>query len=201
MNLAAYTSGFDDLQVKTFEAATNAFIPSNAASAKSDGLEVKASCAPARRPPYRARSPTTTPSMVPIRERTAFTQTAWRRQPTASKISAVPALRVLPNGRPEADQLLGKGMRVLADASVRSPRGTYLEENLNPRSYHESFPKTDLRLGLASADERWPLAVIGRNLTSEWTASLSFGTQFVPSFQSFVVDPCWVVSIQLGLKY
>jgi len=73
VDLAAYPSEFDDLQVKAFEAATNAFITSNAASAKSHGLEVEGKLRPSPSVTYRARSPTTTPSMVPIRERAAFT--------------------------------------------------------------------------------------------------------------------------------
>ncbi|MCY1312420.1 hypothetical protein D9M70_628460 [compost metagenome] len=55
---------------------------------------------------------------------------------------------------------------------------------------------------MASPDDRWTLALIGRNLTNEWTASHSFGTPFLAaSSQTYVVDPGRVVSIQLGLRY
>lgn len=205
LNLAAYTSKFDDLQVSGFNAATNAFITSNAASAKSQGVE--------------AEGKLRINQSITLSGSLAYNDAQYDSYPTAPCIYkngvAPPANCVGDIGGtrlPRAPKWSGavtlnvnhpleNGMSLLADATVRGRSGAYLEENLNPRSYQEAFSKVDLRLGLASADDRWTLAVIGRNLTNEWTASHSFGTPFLAGSQTYVVDPGRVVSIQLGLRY
>lgn len=205
LNLAAYTSKFEDLQVSGFNAATNAFITTNAASAKSQGVEAEGA--------FRIHPSVTLSGSV------AYNDAKYDSYPTAPCVYkngvAPPANCVEDIGGvrlPRApkwsgaltlnvDHPLDNGMRLLADATVRGRSGTYLEENLNPKSYQEGFSKVDLRLGVVSADDRWTLALIGRNLTDEWTASHSFGTPFLAGSQTYVVDPGRVVSIQLGLRY
>lgn len=205
VNLAAYTSKFEDLQVSGFNAATNAFITTNAASAKSQGVEAEGT--------FRL-----TPSIT-LSGSVAYNDAKYDSYPTAPCVYkngvAPPANCVEDIGGvrlPRApkwsgamtlnvDHPLDNGMRLLADATVRGRSGTYLEENLNPKSHQEGFSKVDLRLGVVSADDRWTLALIGRNLTNEWTASHSFGTPFLAGSQTYVVDPGRVVSIQLGLRY
>ncbi|MNJ24614.1 Pesticin receptor precursor [compost metagenome] len=206
LNLAAYTSKFEDLQVSGFNAATNAFITTNAASAKSQGIEAEGTL---------RISPSVT-----LSGSVAYNDAKYDSYPTAPcvyKNGVAPAANCVEDiggvRLPRApkwsgaltlnvDHPLENGMRLLADATVRGRSGTYLEENLNPRSYQEGFSKADLRLGVASPDDRWTLALIGRNLTNEWTASHSFGTPFLAaSSQTYVVDPGRVVSIQLGLRY
>lgn len=188
MNLAAYTSKFDDLQVSGFNAATNAFITTNAASAKSQGVEVEGRWQ-------------ITPSMS-VSGSLAYNDATYDSYPTAPCVwkDGVPPVAncvediggyTLPRA-PEwsgalnvnVDHPLSNGLRVLADASVRGRSGTYLEENLSPASYQGDFAKVDLRLGLAAADDRWTLALIGRNITDEWTASHAFGTPFLAGSQT-----------------
>ena len=205
LNLAAYTSKFDDLQVSGFNAATNAFITSNAASAKSQGIEAEGvfrlhpsvtlsgsiAYNDAKYDSYPTAPCVYKNGVAPIAN--CVEDIGGTRLPRAPKWSGALTLNV--------NHPLDNGMRLLADATVRGRSGTYLEENLNPKSYQEGFSKVDLRLGLASADDRWTLALIGRNLTDEWTASHSFGTPFLAGSQTYVVDPGRVVSIQLGLRY
>lgn len=205
LNLAAYSSKFEDLQVSGFNAATNAFITTNAASAKSQGVEAEGA--------FRIHPSVTLSGSV------AYNDAKYDSYPTAPCVYkngvAPPANCVEDIGGvrlPRApkwsgaltlnvDHPLDNGMRLLADATMRGRSGTYLEENLNPKSYQEGFSKVDLRLGVVAADDRWTLALIGRNLTDEWTASHSFGTPFLAGSQTYVVDPGRVVSIQLGLRY
>ena len=205
LNLAAYSSKFEALQVSGFNAATNAFITTNAASAKSQGVEAEGA--------FRIHPSVTLSGSV------AYNDAKYDSYPTAPCVYkngvAPPANCVEDIGGvrlPRApkwsgaltlnvDHPLDNGMRLLADATMRGRSGTYLEENLNPKSYQEGFSKVDLRLGVVAADDRWTLALIGRNLTNEWTASHSFGTPFLAGSQTYVVDPGRVVSIQLGLRY
>ncbi len=205
LNIAAYTSKFEDLQVSGFNAATNAFITTNAASAKSQGVEVEGN--------WRVNS------SVSVSGSLAYNDATYDSYPTAPYIwkNGVPPAAncvediggtTLPRApkwsgafNVNIDHPLQNGLRVLADATVRGRSGTYLEENYSPASYQDSFGKVDLRLGLAAADDSWTLALIGRNLTNEWTASHAYGTPFIAGSQTYVVDPGRVVSIQLGLRY
>ena len=205
LNIAAYTSKFEDLQVSGFNAATNAFITTNAASAKSQGVEVEGN--------WRVNS------SVSVSGSLAYNDATYDSYPTAPciwKNGVPPAANcvediggaTLPRApkwsgafNVNIDHPLQNGLRVLADATVRGRSGTYLEENYSPASYQDSFGKVDLRLGLAAADDSWTLALIGRNLTNEWTASHAYGTPFIAGSQTYVVDPGRVVSIQLGLRY
>lgn len=205
LNLAVYTSKFDDLQVSGFNAATNAFITTNAASAKSQGIEVEGM--------FRINPSITLSSSL------AYNDAKYDSYPTAPCIYkngvAPPANCVQDIGGttlPRApkwsgamtlnvDHPLDNGMRLVADATVRARSSAYLEENLSPQSRQEGFSKVDLRLGVTSADDRWTLALIGRNLSNQWTASHSSITPFVANEQTYVVDPGRVVSIQLGLRY
>lgn len=205
MNIAAYTSEFDDLQVSGYNAATNAFITTNAASAKSKGVEVEGR--------WQLNS------SVSLAGSLAYNDATYDSYPTAPcvwKNGVAPVANCVEDiggySLPRApkwsgslsvnvDHPLSNGMRFLADATVRGRSDTYLEENLSPASYQDSFTKVDLRIGIASADDRWTLAVIGRNITDEWTASHSFGTPFLTGAQTYVVDPGRVISVQLGLRY
>lgn len=205
LNLAAYTSKFDDLQVSGFDPLTNAFITTNAASAKSQGVEAELNwrLSPSLRLSsslaYNDAKYDSYPSAPCVYKNgtapaaNCVEDIGGTRIPRAAKWSGAATLSL--------DHPLANGFRLVGDASVRARSGAYMEENLSPASYQEGFAKVDLRLGMAAPNDTWTLAVIGRNLTNEFTSSYSFGTPFVAGSQTYVVDPGRVVSIQLALKY
>lgn len=205
LNLAAYTSKFDDLQVSGFDPLTNAFITTNAASAKSQGIEAEMNwrLSPSLRfsgsLAYNDAKYDSYPAAPCVyRNGTApaancVEDIGGTRIPRAAKWSGAATLSL--------DHPLENDLRLVGDASMRARSGAYMEENLSSASYQEAFSKVDLRLGLASANDAWTLAVIGRNITNELTSSYSFGTPFVAGSQTYAVDPGRVVSIQLALKY
>ncbi len=205
LNLAAYTSKFDDLQVSGYDPLTNAFITTNAASAKSQGVEAElnwrlsTSLRFSGSLAYNDAKYDSYPSAPCVYKNgtapaaNCVENIGGTRIPRAAKWSGAATLSL--------DHPLQNGFHLVGDASVRARSGTYLEENLSPSSYQEAFSKVDLRLGVASPNNAWTLAVIGRNITNEMTSSYSFGTPFVAGSQTYVVDPGRVVSIQLALKY
>lgn len=76
---------------------------------------------------------------------------------------------------------------------------------LDPRSVQQGYVKIDARVSLASADRRWEVAVIGRNLTDKLTSS--FIQPLAPiienpsrSYNAFL-DPGRSVILQLRLNY
>lgn len=205
LNLAAYTSTFEDLQVSGYDPLTNAFITSNAASAKSNGVEAELS--------WRL-----TPSLR-FSGSVAYNDAKYDSYPTAPcvyKNGVAPAANCVEDiggtripraakwsgaGTLSLDHPLSNGFRIVGDATARARSGAYMEENLSPASYQDAFSKVDLRLGVTAPDDRWTLAVIGRNVTDEITSPYSFGTPFVTGSQTYVVDPGRVVSVQLALRY
>lgn len=205
MNIAAYTSKFDDLQVSGFDPITNSFITSNAATAKSDGVEIEGN--------WRINS------SLSITGSLAYNDAKYDSYPTAPCVwkNGVPPVAncvediggtQIPRASKwsgsttvSLDHPLSNGLRLVGDATFRARSEAYLEENLSPASLQESFSKIDLRVGVAAPDDSWTLALIARNLTDEYTSAYSFGTPFVAGAQTYVVDPGRVVSIQLGLKY
>ena len=205
LNIAVYSSEFEDLQVSGFDGATNAFITTNAATASSSGVEVEGK--------WRISS------SVSLSGSVAYNDATFDSYPTAPciwKNGVAPAANCVEDIAGETlprapkwsgslnlnvDHPLPNGMRFLADATWRGRSGTYLEENYSPASYQDSFHKFDLRLGVAAADDAWSLALIARNITDKWTASHSYATPFIAGSQTHVVDPGRVISVQLGLRY
>ena len=45
----------------------------------------------------------------------------------------------------------------------------YLVANISPLYVQPAFTKVDLRAGVAAADDRWEVLLIGRNITDELT--------------------------------
>ena len=75
----------------------------------------------------------------------------------------------------------------------------FTEESYNPDAAQESYQKYDLRVGLRSADERWEVAVVGKNITDELTASHGFGTPITGGFSQFIQTPR-TIAAQVRLK-
>lgn len=205
VNVAAYTSEFDDLQVSGYDPITNSFITSNAATAKSSGVEIETNWRinpslsfsgslaynDAKYDSYPTAPCVWKNGVAPVAN--CVEDIGGTTIPRAAKWSGSASLNL--------DHPLSSGLRLVGDATIRARSEAYLEENLSPASLQDSFSKIDLRLGVAAADDSWTLALIGRNLTDEYTSSYAFGTPFVAGAQTYVVDPGRVISIQLGLKY
>jgi iron complex outermembrane recepter protein len=76
----------------------------------------------------------------------------------------------------------------------------------DPVSIQDSFLKLDARLALASAHDRWELAVIGKNLTNRRTLAYSSAgglanTFLSPSARVGIIDPPREVMLQARLQF
>jgi len=205
LNIALYETKYEDLQVSVFNAATNAFITGNAASATSRGVEVEAAARltswldfsgsaayldskyddfPGASCLYPLPVPTPTP---------CYENIGGSRMPRTPEWTASAAFDV--------DYPLTDGLRLIGSLDVAYRSEAYLEETLNPVSLQEAYTKVDLRLGLADVGDRWELALVGKNLTDELTAAHAFGTPFVAGSETFVIDPPRTIAIQARLRY
>src|SRR3546814_4593869 len=65
---------------------------------------------------------------------------------------------------------------------------SFLEESYNPAAAQKGYAKFDARVGVKEVDGRWELALVGKNLTNETTASHAFATPFAPAIVSKFFD-------------
>ncbi|HWT31031.1 MAG TPA: TonB-dependent receptor [Propylenella sp.] len=91
--------------------------------------------------------------------------------------------------------------RLRFDPSVYFTGGYYQQATLDPLLYQPSYAKVDARLGYGPEDDRWNVALIGKNLTDKVTASFRglVGTAAGTSY-AFVERPR-TVAVQVSFKY
>ena len=179
VNATAYYYEFDDIQISVFNAALVAFSVDNAASATTTGFEVEAT--------YLATDNLT------LRGQFGYNEGEYDDFPNApcygGQVEATGCFAV-PGGNPPFQQDLGgedltrapevQGSvgfdyerPITANLIFRgSAEAIYTDEyqtntNNNPLSWQDSFWRYNARVGVQTADGRWDLSVIGRNLDDE----------------------------------
>jgi outer membrane receptor protein involved in Fe transport len=96
--------------------------------------------------------------------------------------------------------LLRTGLDVLFTADYNP------SQNLDPRIVQSAYAELNLRVGLADADGRWEVAVLGRNLTAEEIVSyandtpLAFSQFGTPTWYGFIDRPR-SVALQASYKF
>lgn len=170
LNIAAYTSEFEDLQVSQFNGAT--FMVTNAGSAKVDGVELDFR--------WRAARELTLGANVAYLDSRygTFLYGPCRvgQTPATGCIDGFQDLsgESLPfapdwSGSLEASyaRAVGSGLRFSAHGAAVYTDSHFLAPDNDPRTIQGSYAKLNLRLALGSASESWEVAVIGKNLTDE----------------------------------
>ncbi|MEW4467485.1 TonB-dependent receptor [Parasphingorhabdus sp. JC815] len=202
-NVAVYRTTFKDLQVSSFDAITNSFITSNAGKARSQGVEgdftfdiltgvsLTGSVAylDAKYLDFPGASCSfTNPGCVP-----ANNNAAGSRLPRAPKWSGTFGLNV--------EQPITDSVNFIAGGTMSFRSFSFLEESFNPAAGQEAYQKIDLRAGVQSSDKRWELAVIGKNITNEITASHAFNTPLSPGLIGKYIQPPRTIAVQAKFKY
>lgn len=71
----------------------------------------------------------------------------------------------------------------------------------DPNRLVDAATKYDLRLALGDADDRWELALVGKNLTNEITPNFGFNVPLVTGAYVFQVDMPRTVALQLTARF
>lgn len=79
--------------------------------------------------------------------------------------------------------------------------GTYLSSEIDPWLYQDAFAKVDLRIGLTPGSKKWGVALIGKNLTDEITASVANSVTGSDGSARYFVDRPRSVAVQISLNY
>jgi iron complex outermembrane receptor protein len=203
INTALFRTDFRNLQVSSFDAVTTSFITSNAGKARSQGFEGDLSFAitegflltgslayldakfldfPGAQCPYDNLS------CVP-----ADNNAAGRPLPRSPKWSGTLSADLT---LPASDSL---EFNINAGMTFRS--FAYLEESYDPAAGQDGHAKFDLRAAIRSADDRWELAFLGKNLTNEITASHAFATPLAANVISKFIQQPRSIAVQAKFRY
>jgi outer membrane receptor protein involved in Fe transport len=189
LNIALFRSEYDDLQVSSLVGDT--FRVGNAGKAKSQGLEVDgrwllsegltvgasvawldasydefngATCTIPQ-----AQNPAENPGC--ISDATGENITA-ARQPGGQNLSGESLLfapDVSANLNIEYVMPVGDELELRTNLDLNYTDGFNSALDLDPNTYHDGYTKVNLRIGLATVDDTWSVALIGKNLTDKET--------------------------------
>lgn len=214
LNVTIFDSKYDELQVSSFDPVTNLFATTNAASAKSKGLELETQFAATERLRLGLNV-----SYLDATYQDFKNAPCWAGQavlgtgcgPSAAN-PLVPVQNLSGVVTPYAPEWSGT---LTADYRVELTNGLVLGfggdlystsefatlTDINPRSFQDSFTKINLRASLGRSDGRWEVALIGRNVTDELTAAFK---NTIPggffSVASFTEPPA-TVTLQVRAKF
>lgn len=202
-SIAAFTTKFDDLQVSNYIPGVGLVI-GNAASATTrgfefngdlypvDGLTLSASASylDAKYDDFPGASCVVT---LPCNPNPALVNIGGSVIPVASKWSGTFGAQY---ARPLTDDVVGT---VALMGNFRS--NYFTEADLNSASATGSHTKLDARLEIANADDRWSIALLGKNLTDVHTFSFSYFWPFDGAHRLYYLEETRTFQIQASLRF
>jgi iron complex outermembrane recepter protein len=207
-NVSAYHTQFKDLQVSVYQPATSSYLTGNAASATSKGIEGSLSIFPIEN--------------FDISASAAYSDIKYDDYPGAACLASQPATCT-----PATNNLAGFPVAysskwtgsVTAHArfdmsddlklditGVAAGRSKYFNsDNQSPVfGVQNGYVKLDLRVQLADQDDRWHVALVGKNLTNQKTIGSAFNLPFpitpVPRAILYL-EPTRNISVEAGIKF
>jgi iron complex outermembrane recepter protein len=182
LNLTAFSYDYNDLQVDFFNSTITTFVTFNAGTARTQGIEVDGEWAPM-----------SVPGLV-LKAALAYNDAKYTNFPGAPCYAGqTPAMGCLPANAAfnyvhqnlkgvhtqlaptwagtlgaDYDHDIGDTMKFGVSANIRYS-GKYLVSPFgNPLDTQKSFTTLDASLRVGSKDDRWQIAIIGKNLTNEY---------------------------------
>jgi iron complex outermembrane receptor protein len=206
-NVSLYHTKFKDLQVSVYQPATSSYLTGNAAAATSKGVEGSLSIYPIEN--------------FDISASAAYSDIKYDDYPgaacLASQVGCTPATNNLA-GYPVAYSSKWTGS-VTAHArfnmsedlklditGVAAGRSKYFNsDNQSPIfGVQEGYVKLDLRVQLADRDDRWHVALVGKNLTNQKTIGSAFNlpAPITPVPRAILyLEPTRNISVEAGIKF
>jgi len=193
LNIAAFTTDYKDLQKSTLEIATATFITSNAAGARSRGVEFDGSFRPIE--------------TLRISVAGAYLDATYTDFPNGACRFGAPVtclsqdrkgdrLQNSPewtgNLNLDFNQPLSDSLNLLASWTTSYQSDINYQDILHPLEEQKAFTKTDVRVGLARSDRTWEVALLVRNLFDEKTSGIIFQTfpvGVLPTDRVHIPDP------------
>lgn len=98
------------------------------------------------------------------------------------------------------DRPVSSRLRLFADAQAFITDDYLTEVDNDPNTVQEGYTKVDLSIGLGEINDRWSIALIGRNLTDELTAGAIIDSPGAPGTYSAFTERPRTVGMQLRIK-
>ncbi len=207
VNLTAFLTDYRDLQVSSFDPATALFQTTNAASARTQGLEAELQFAITQG--LRVSGNVT---YLDATYENFTTAQCWAGQTAALGCNLANNTQNLSGVTtpyaPEWTQTiavdwsrsLGRGLTLRAGGDVYFSSKFATLTDINPNSFQESFAKANARLGVSS-ENGWDVSLAVRNLTDERTAA--FKNTIPGGFNSIAAftEPPRTYTIRAGYKF
>ncbi|HKP79585.1 MAG TPA: TonB-dependent receptor [Phenylobacterium sp.] len=221
-SIDAYTYKYSDLQVDFFDATKIQYVTKNAGSSRTKGIETEVEWAPPEVPGLVLRG---TLAYNKARYLSFVDAPCWGGQTPAQGCTIV-------DGRPTQDlsgfptalapkwtgaleanyeHPVGAGLVFGASANLRYSSSYIANPFGNPNTKQDSYATLDAAIRLKTADNRWEVALLGKNLTDEYVAynfsdapSSGSGTGTAAGVRSdLVASPNLprTVAVQLTFKY
>lgn len=214
-NLSLYNTQFKDLQVSVYNPTISTYQTDNAASATSKGVEWAVTLRPVANFDL-----TATGAYQDIKYGNypgagcLATQTLAQCNPSvpasiaANNLAGVrPAYTSKWNGSLQAHLFfdIGDAMKFDATGIAAGRSGYFDSDNQDPVfGYQKGFVKYDLRLKLSDRNDRWRVALVGKNLTNKLTTGSSFQLPSPITSEPraiLYVDPPRSISLEVGFRY
>ncbi|WOH38589.1 TonB-dependent receptor [Thalassotalea fonticola] len=196
LNMAVFHTNFEDLQVTTWNGF--AFEVGNAAESVSQGIEVDGSFLITDNLTFSgsfsyldsyyedyATGPCTAEKQAMGMEICDLTDEST---PFAPEISSSLFLDYVTE--------VGESMEFFAQLNVNFKDDFFFDTDLDPKLMQEAHTKVNARIALASIEETWELALIGKNLTDETTFSAGLDVPLVKGGYMGYTDAPRTVSVQ-----
>ena len=175
LSVVAFNTKYTNLQKSVLNILTSSFTTGNAAAAKSQGVEIEAAWRPVQ--PLRLNASvayldakfTDYPGAVcPFGVTGASCNLKGFRLTSAPKVSG--------NVSASLETAIADNLKFVSNLTATYRGDVVYQPSYNPLEVQKAFWKLDLRLGVASQDERWSAALLVRNLTDKQTSNLIFET-------------------------
>lgn len=207
-SLVAFTTDYSDLQKSALDINTASFITSNAAGARTRGVELEAGVSPLQG--------------LRLSGSVAYLDafyTSWpdgpcrfdnpnRLVPGCTQDRAGDRLQSSPewtgNLTIAYDRPVNDKLRVFGNATLNFMSDINYQETGSPLEVQPGFSKTDVRIGIGDADQRWDVALLVRNLFDERTSSLIFEVFPIgvgPNDRAHVPDPRRSFTLQARVAF
>lgn len=208
LNVIAYTTDYRDLQRSALDINTAEFITSNAAGARTRGIEVEGGFSPVKglslsaAVAYLNAFYTDFPNGPCRASNPAFNAPGCAQDRSGDRLENAPEWTgniAVDYDRPVTDTL-----RVFANATLNFQSDVNYREFDNPLEVQPAFSKTDIRAGVGDVGRGWEVALLVRNLFEERTSALIFPTFPVglgPTDRVHVPDPLRSFTIQAKLSF
>ncbi|WEK44826.1 MAG: TonB-dependent receptor [Candidatus Sphingomonas colombiensis] len=207
LNVSAYDTKFTDLQTSSYSSTLQTYITGNAAQATSRGVEGSLRIAPSRYFDITASAaymdikydkylgaPCLATATGPAPA--GVCDLSGRRPPYTSKFTG----NVSVHGRVDVSDYKLDGTAILGGRS-----GFFNSDDQSPNyGYQKGYAKLDLRVQFAPQDDRWHIALIGKNLTNELTSGSAFRLPAPITTVSraiMFVEPPRNIAIEAGVKF